>query len=206
MHRYKMLLHTFPTGKALLQLNGPGRQQHCQKAISSIKHGLKRVIVVGCVICLFPSSSRKDREKLIPVPNTGCIDSLYFNLYFPDTKVIALNNNRAQFGGRSSYSLYEKLSEARKLESLGKSSNWSALYSLFWCHKSCWPSSGFWIVDKCGILLLWWCSSITLLECYITSMFKQWKIWRWGTSAKDQAVQTGKEEKEVHGKKWPCEK
>lgn len=32
------------------------------------------------------------------------------------------------------------------------------------------------------------------------SMFKPWKFWGWGTSVKDQAVQDGKEEKEVHGK------
>lgn len=31
-------------------------------------------------------------------------------------------------------------------------------------------------------------------------MFTPWKIWGWGTSVKDQAVQDGKEEKEVHGK------
>lgn len=58
----------------------------------------------------------------------------------------------------------------------------------------------FWIVYKAGTSLLWWCSSRTVLEAHNMSVFKPWKTWSWGTSAKDQPVQTGKEEKEVHGK------
>lgn len=153
-------------------------------------------IVVGYVMRLFPSRSRKGRKKFILIPNIECIVSWYFKLFFRYQTDNLKEWQSSVWRKGSSCGLCEQLSEARKPESLGKISYWDGVGQLFWWHSR-WPRSGFWIVDKHGKLLLWSSSFMTVLECYKMAMVKPWNIWGCGTSTKERAVQAAKED---HGK------